>query len=144
MRKRFNGWQRTATALALAAGLAAVPGEGKMAEAKPTPPAETFGIDKASQPEAGLIAAGQPTAEQLKKAAKAGYKTVLDLRPPAEERGFDEAKAAKEAGLEYVNLPVTASTAPAPTGWARSTMRTWSRKRGCRRRRRSPRPGRPA
>jgi uncharacterized protein (TIGR01244 family) len=115
MRKRFNGWQRTVTALILAAGLAAAPGEGTMSEAKSTPPAGTFGIDKASQPEADLIAAGQPTAEQLKEAAKAGYKTVLDLRPPAEERGFDEAKAAREAGLEYVNLPVTADTLDAAT-----------------------------
>jgi len=92
-----DGWRR---ALALAAALL-VPTAGI---------AGTFGIDRASQPEPGLIAAGQPTAEQLKEAAKAGYKTVLDLRPPAEARGFDEPQAAKEAGLEYVNIPVTADT----------------------------------
>lgn len=116
MRTHCEGWRRILTALALAAGLAVlVPGVGTAGETKPAPPTGTFGIDRGSQPEPGMIAAGQPTAEQLKEAAKAGYKTVLDLRPPGEARGYDEPQAAKEAGLEYVNIPVTADTLDAET-----------------------------
>lgn len=110
MRMNLDLWWTVLTALTLMAGLAGFPGKAGAGEAKPAPAAGTFGIDKASQPEPGLIAAGQPTAEQLKEAAKAGYKTVLDLRPASEARGFDEAQAAKQAGLEYVNIPVTADT----------------------------------
>jgi hypothetical protein len=37
-----------------------------------------------------LRTAGQPTAVNLEAAAKAGYKSVIDLKAPVEERGFDE------------------------------------------------------
>lgn len=109
----FDEWQGVLTALALVAGLASFFPEG--GEAAEKTPAGTFGIDRASQPEPGMIAAGQPTAEQLAEAAKAGYKTVIDLRPPSEAHGFDEPKAAKEAGMEYVNLPVTGDSLDAAT-----------------------------
>lgn len=69
-----------------------------------------FGIPNAIQPEEGLLIAGQPTAKQLKAAGKAGYKTVIDLRPPVEDRGFDEEKAARKAKLEYTNIAVTRDT----------------------------------
>ena len=74
----------------------------------PKPPG--FGIPNAIQPEEGLLIAGQPTAKQLKAAAKAGYKTVIDLRPLSEDRGFDEEKAARKAKLEYSNIAVTPDT----------------------------------
>lgn len=78
------------------------------ADAQETPSAPAnFGIAHASQPEPGMLAAGQPTAAQLQELARAGYKTVIDLRAPGENRGFDEAQAAREAGLTYVNVPVT-------------------------------------
>ena len=68
----------------------------------PEPPG--FGIANATLPEEGLLIAGQPTAKQLKAAAKAGYKSVIDLRPLAEDHGFDEEKAARKAKLEYANI----------------------------------------
>ncbi len=68
---------------------------------------ETFGIPNASLPEPGILAAGQPTGEQIQLAAEDGYKTVIDLRTAEEERGYDEPGAAKENGLAYVNIPVT-------------------------------------
>jgi uncharacterized protein (TIGR01244 family) len=74
----------------------------------PEPPG--FGIPGAIQPEEGLLIAGQPTAKQLKAAAKAGYRTVIDLRLPAEDRGFDEEKAARKAKLEYTNIAVSPDT----------------------------------
>jgi uncharacterized protein (TIGR01244 family) len=69
-----------------------------------------FGIPNAIQAEEGLLIAGQPTAKQLKAAAKGGYKTVIDLRPLSEDRGFDEEKAARKAKLEYSNIAVTPDT----------------------------------
>src|SRR5690349_7512784 len=79
-------------------------------------PAETgFGIPNAAQPEEGLLIGGQPTAKQLKAAAKAGYRTVIDLRPLAEDHGFDEEKAARKAKLEYTNIGVTPDTLDAST-----------------------------
>jgi uncharacterized protein (TIGR01244 family) len=74
------------------------------------PPGETFGIKNASLPEPGMLAAGQPTGEQLQVLAEEGYKTVIDLRPAEEPRGFDEAQAARQNGLAYVHLPVSPAT----------------------------------
>lgn len=68
---------------------------------------ETFGIPNASFPEPGILAAGQPTGEQIQLLAEEGYKTVIDLRPAEESRGYDEVGAAKANGLEYINIPVT-------------------------------------
>lgn len=71
---------------------------------------ETFGIPNASIPEPGLLAAGQPTGEQVQLAAEEGYRTVIDLRTADEPRGYDEPGAAKANGLAYVNIPVTPAT----------------------------------
>ncbi|HEX5716933.1 MAG TPA: sulfur transferase domain-containing protein [Thermoanaerobaculia bacterium] len=79
----------------------------------PEPPG--FGIPNATRPEEGLLITGQPTAKQLKAAAKAGYRTVIDLRPLDEDHGFDEEKAARKAKLEYTNIAVTPDTLDAPT-----------------------------
>ena len=51
--------------------------------------------------------AGQPTQADLAEYAKLGVTTVVNLRMPAEmeKLGFDEAAAAKAAGLKYVNVP---------------------------------------
>lgn len=64
------------------------------------------GLANASCPLKGIATAGQPNEEQLRQLAENGYKTVLDLRAPAEHRGFDEAAAVRAAGMEYINLPV--------------------------------------
>ncbi|HVR29516.1 MAG TPA: sulfur transferase domain-containing protein [Thermoanaerobaculia bacterium] len=71
---------------------------------------EDAGIRNATSPAPGVLFGGQPTAEQLEKLAAADYKTVIDLRGPEEDRGYDEAAAAEAAGLEYIAVPITGET----------------------------------
>ncbi|WP_312236915.1 sulfur transferase domain-containing protein [Stenotrophomonas sp.] len=59
-----------------------------------------------AQPRPQLYTAGQPSAAQLQQAAEAGVTTVIDLRQPDEDRGFDETAAAERLGLRYVRIPV--------------------------------------
>jgi uncharacterized protein (TIGR01244 family) len=68
--------------------------------------AENSGILNATSPSPGILFGGQPTAEQLQQLGAKDYKTVIDLRLPDENRGFDEPAAAKAAGLAYYNVPV--------------------------------------
>ena len=71
----------------------------------------TWGIPNASFPLPGVMAAGQPTGTQIQlMVEEGGYRTVIDLRPPDEQRGFDEAETARQIGLTYVNIPVTPAT----------------------------------
>ncbi|MEG2804150.1 sulfur transferase domain-containing protein [Stenotrophomonas sp.] len=59
-----------------------------------------------AQPRPQLYSAGQPSAAQLQQAAAAGVTTVIDLRQPDEDRGFDETRVAEGLGLRYVRIPV--------------------------------------
>lgn len=95
----------------------------------PAPAAsDLFGIPFASSPEPGLLAAGQPTTEDLAEIAAAGYKSVLDLRAPEEDRGFDEPVRVRELGLVYVNLPfVPAELDTATLDRFRELLRTTER-----------------
>lgn len=54
----------------------------------------------------GLYAGGQPSAAQLRELAAQGVRTVIDLRQPGEDRGFDETHVAESLGLRYVRIPV--------------------------------------
>ena len=63
-------------------------------------------MDNPGYPLEGIATAGQPEEEHLKRLAEAGYRTVVDLRTPEEDRGLDEPEAARQAGMEYVNIPV--------------------------------------
>jgi uncharacterized protein (TIGR01244 family) len=57
------------------------------------------------------MAAGQPTGTQIQlMVEEGGYRTVIDLRPADEQRGFDEAETARQIGLTYVNIPVHPAT----------------------------------
>jgi protein tyrosine/serine phosphatase len=49
----------------------------------------------------------QPESEQFGELKKLGIKTVIDLRKDREEKASDWAR---EAGLEYVNIPLTTKT----------------------------------
>lgn len=51
--------------------------------------------------------AGQPAATDFEAVREAGVKTVLNLRPPTEQSGFDEGAAVKALGLAYLNLPIS-------------------------------------
>lgn len=57
-----------------------------------------------------IATAGQPSAVQLADAARAGVRTVVDLRAAPEPRGYDEAAAVRATGMGYVLLPVTPAT----------------------------------
>jgi protein tyrosine phosphatase (PTP) superfamily phosphohydrolase (DUF442 family) len=58
----------------------------------------------------GIATGGQPPASAWAELARAGYRTVVDLRAPEEPRGYDEAGAVRQAGLAYLPLPVSQAT----------------------------------
>ena len=64
------------------------------------------GLEDPGQPLEYVATAGQPEEEHLRRLAEAGYKTVVDLRASEEDRGFDEPEVVRQAGMEYVNIPV--------------------------------------
>jgi len=101
--EREIGMKTRSFALACLAVLAPVLGAAAKAP-------ETYGIANATFPERGVMAAGQPTGEQIQLLAEDGYKTLIDLRAPEEPHGFDEPEAARENGLTYVNIPVNPAT----------------------------------
>jgi protein tyrosine phosphatase (PTP) superfamily phosphohydrolase (DUF442 family) len=63
-----------------------------------------------SCPVPGVAAAGQPGAQAWGDLARAGFKSVIDLREPDEPRGHDEAGEIARAGLAYLALPVNHDT----------------------------------
>jgi len=64
-------------------------------------------LDNVGQPFEYVVTAGQPEEEHLKRLAEAGYKTVVDLRTPGETPRPDEwGMVVRQAGMEYVNIPV--------------------------------------
>ena len=86
-----------------------VAAEAKDAEPQvlpPTPPA------KEPEPQIlpGVVTGGQPGAPDLERFASAGGGIVLDIRDPMEPRPFDEDAVARELGLDYRNVPVTAGS----------------------------------
>jgi protein tyrosine phosphatase (PTP) superfamily phosphohydrolase (DUF442 family) len=58
-------------------------------------------------PIANVATAGQPDAAAWGTIAKAGFKSVIDLREANEPRGHDEAGEIARAGLRYLHLPVS-------------------------------------
>jgi uncharacterized protein (TIGR01244 family) len=54
-----------------------------------------------------LSVAGQPSPENLKQVAEAGFKSVLNLRSPNETNALpDEQQQAEAAGLHYAHVPL--------------------------------------
>lgn len=54
-----------------------------------------------------LHTGGQPDTEDLSAFAAGGGTQIIDLRGVNEDRGFDEAAAARQRGLHYHSLPIT-------------------------------------
>lgn len=55
----------------------------------------------------GVTTSGQPSEAAIAAIAAAGYKAVIDLRGPNEDRGLaDEQETVEKLGMRYVNLPV--------------------------------------
>jgi uncharacterized protein (TIGR01244 family) len=64
-------------------------------------------ITNARIPMDGLLTGGQPTQEQIEAAARAGYRTIINMRGP-KESGFEwEAQTVEKLGMTYEHLPVT-------------------------------------
>lgn len=77
------------------------------------PPADTAARGASADPLAalraprpGLFTGGQPDPAAWPALAARGVRTVINLRPPSELDGRDEAAEVAAAGLRYVELPV--------------------------------------
>ena len=64
------------------------------------------GLPNAAEPVSGWITGGQPTEPHIKAFKAAGGQVVLDNRDPMEPRPFDEPRAVRAAGLEYISVPI--------------------------------------
>lgn len=100
-----------ATLWSHASGLCDFVREGHAAGERPTPRI-AMGAPGATPPAEVAIGGvkhrlllGQPAAGQMAALQAAGVRTVVNFRKPGEHPGYDEAGAAKSAGLGYVNLP---------------------------------------
>jgi len=97
-------------------GAAQAPPAGGAAPAVALTPADSAvraafpGLLNASCPVEGVATGGQLAPQHLEALRAAGYRSVLDLRAPGEDRGYDEKRLARAAKLRYVNIPVTART----------------------------------
>jgi uncharacterized protein (TIGR01244 family) len=69
-------------------------------------PSGTAAPKEFAAPRPGLHAGGQPTAQDLARLRAQGVHTVIDLRGPGEDHGFDEAAEAARLGMQYVALPI--------------------------------------
>ncbi len=70
-----------------------------------TPPA-LIDIPNARMATPSILVGGQPSVEQLEEAARAGYRTIVNLRTPGEQGVWDEATKAAELGLSYISIPI--------------------------------------
>jgi len=68
--------------------------------------AAVAGLPNASEPIPGWVTGGQPTAAHVAALRDAGCEVILDNRDPMEPRPFDEPRAVRAAGMEYVNVPL--------------------------------------
>lgn len=66
-------------------------------------------LPNARQVTPDLLTGGQPTEEQLRAAAAAGYKTVINLRPGSEMAGIDESGLVDSLGMDFVSIPIGGS-----------------------------------
>ena len=101
----------TVVILVLVAALAPAAWAEEQPAAGGTAPAQSrLRIENARTPLPGVLSAGQPTPEQVERAASAGYRTVINLRTP-EESGYEWERAAVERlGMRYVNIPVAGAS----------------------------------
>jgi uncharacterized protein (TIGR01244 family) len=67
---------------------------------------DTLDLPQQGHPLPGVISAGQPSAAELAAAKAAGIRRVINLRPPSEAAGFDEAATLADLGLSYTVIPV--------------------------------------
>jgi uncharacterized protein (TIGR01244 family) len=58
----------------------------------------------------GVTSAGQPDETAFRVFAESGYKTVIDMRMPDENRGLEEPALVEGLGMSYVPLPTSGDT----------------------------------
>lgn len=75
-------------------------------QATALPLAPAIDIPNAKQVFPGILSGGQPSEAQFQEARQKGYKTIINLRPAAEQGDFNEAQYVKALGLNYINIPV--------------------------------------
>jgi len=68
------------------------------------------GIPNFQQVDQHLFRGGQPRPEGFKYLSSIGVKTIIDLREP--DHAKEEERLVKEAGMNYLNVPMTGLTAP--------------------------------
>ncbi|MDZ4048126.1 MAG: sulfur transferase domain-containing protein [Pseudoxanthomonas sp.] len=61
------------------------------------------------QPRPGLHTGGQPSRDDLARLQAEGVRTVIDLRAPQEDRGYDQAAEVRRLGMDYIALPANAA-----------------------------------
>ena len=73
-----------------------------------TQPATTVvpAVAAAVSPTPGIISAGRLVPADIDRLVGAGVRQIIDLTPDAETPEFDEASAARAAGIAYSNLPL--------------------------------------
>lgn len=64
------------------------------------------GLPNLQNPASGYASGGQPGPEQLETAARIGIRRIINLRPPSEDAGFDEAEKTSQLGLDYSVLGI--------------------------------------
>jgi len=77
----------------------------------PLAAASAPGIKNFEQVDSRVFRGAQPTEEGFGYLAKAGVKTVIDLRE-ADDRSAEEGKIVTGLGMTYVNVPMTGLTPP--------------------------------
>ncbi len=75
----------------------------------PTPIEAIRGVVNACQALPNVVTGGQPAQSHLEAVKAAGVSVVLNIRPVFEPHPVDEAPAVQALGMEYVNVPVSAS-----------------------------------
>jgi len=56
-----------------------------------------------------LYCGGQPTEAELSALLECGVRSLINLRPPGEFDGYDDALAAARLGLQYTQIPISGS-----------------------------------
>jgi len=92
--------------LLVQAGRATGAAEAPAPAATAAPASQLVSIPFARIPFDGVLTGGQPTPEQLGAAARAGFRTVINLRAEGEPGGDADPAEAARLGLRYVWIPV--------------------------------------
>ena len=103
MQQQNNGFSYSRALLPIALALACC---GSIVVLAGAPPASSSTIAQVPRPLEGILSMGQPTPQQIEDAARAGVRTVINLRTDA-EGGFEWEQAAVEGlGMRYVRIPI--------------------------------------